>query len=31
LATALGGRVSLDSSTSGGSRFELVLPARPDQ
>jgi len=29
LAGALGGRVSLDSATSGGSRFELVLPARP--
>ena len=30
LAAALGGGVSIDSSPSGGSRFELVLPARPD-
>ncbi len=30
LAGALGGRISLDTSTEHGSRFELVLPARPD-
>jgi signal transduction histidine kinase len=29
LAGALGGRISLDSSPSRGSRFELVLPVRP--
>jgi signal transduction histidine kinase len=29
LATALGGRISLESSAEQGSRFELVLPARP--
>ena len=30
LAAALGGRVSIDSSEAGGSRFQLVLPARPE-
>ena len=30
LAGALGGRVSIDSSETGGSRFQLVLPARPE-
>ena len=29
LAAALGGRISLESSAERGSRFELVLPARP--
>jgi signal transduction histidine kinase len=29
LATALGGRIQLDSSPEQGSRFELVLPSRP--
>jgi signal transduction histidine kinase len=29
LAAALGGRISLESSAEKGSRFELVLPARP--
>jgi signal transduction histidine kinase len=29
LAAALGGRISLDSSTDMGSRFELMLPTRP--
>jgi signal transduction histidine kinase len=28
LAVALGGRIKLDSPSDGGSRFELVLPAR---
>ena len=30
LATALGGRLELESSPGGGSRFELVLPADTD-
>jgi signal transduction histidine kinase len=30
LAVALGGRIKLDSPPDGGSRFELVLPARPN-
>jgi two-component system OmpR family sensor kinase len=30
LASALGGGISVDSSTEGGTRFELVLPARPE-
>jgi signal transduction histidine kinase len=29
LATALGGRISLESSAEQGSRFELMLPTRP--
>jgi two-component system OmpR family sensor kinase len=29
LATALGGRISLESSADRGSRFELMLPVRP--
>jgi signal transduction histidine kinase len=29
LATALGGRISLESSAERGSRFELMLPVRP--
>jgi signal transduction histidine kinase len=29
LAAALGGRISLETSAEQGSRFELVLPARP--
>jgi signal transduction histidine kinase len=29
LASALGGRIELESSTDKGSRFELVLPTRP--
>ncbi len=29
LASALGGRISLDSSPTRGSRFELLLPVRP--
>jgi two-component system OmpR family sensor kinase len=29
LATALGGRISLESSAEAGSRFELMLPVRP--
>jgi two-component system OmpR family sensor kinase len=29
LATALGGRIQLETSPERGSRFELVLPARP--
>jgi signal transduction histidine kinase len=31
LAGALGGRISLETSKGEGSRFELVLPARPRQ
>jgi two-component system OmpR family sensor kinase len=30
LASALGGGISVDSSTERGTRFELVLPARPE-
>ena len=31
LATALGGRIQLESSPEEGSRFELVLPSRPER
>jgi signal transduction histidine kinase len=30
LAAALGGRIQLETSSERGSRFELVLPTRPE-